>query len=390
MTHSSLPSSLPIILAVDTSCDDTSAAVTQGSVILSNIIASQTELHRQYGGVFPTVAKQAHRENILPTIQLALDRAQVKWSDIDALAVTQGPGLAPALEVGIAAILDLAEQHHLPVIPVNHIEGHLLSSQAVPRPLKKDLSDFKPSPWPNPAQKFPILGVIVSGGHTEFIKMTDWGKYERIGFTVDDAAGEALDKFGRMINLGYPAGPVVEQFARLGLANTYPFPLPMTTSGNANMSFSGLKTAARTKIEELTSQNTLTKDEILNLCASFQYAVFHAITYKLSKILVKEKFSQVWLGGGVVANLALRSMLRRTLRPFKLELSIPYTKKLCADNAAMIGVVAGLYAEKYIQNFAQNSASANSVASATSIESEQQQPKTLDRRPRWEIDQALS
>jgi N6-L-threonylcarbamoyladenine synthase len=224
---------------------------------------------------------------------------------------------------------------------VNHIEGHVLSVLAQPHARGASADS------PQIEQQFPVLSLIISGGHTEFVLVREFGKYERVGWTVDDAAGEALDKFGRMVDLGYPAGPVVEKFAKEGNPNKYQFPLPMTTSGNFNMSFSGLKTAARKKVEDLSSDHVLTKQEVFDLCASFQYAVFHAITYKLNKFLQKylaehgrSALFGVWLGGGVAANMKLRAMLRQTVQPYGLKLKTPYNKRLCGDNGAMIGVVA--------------------------------------------------
>ncbi len=345
-----------LILAIDTSCDDTSAAVTLGRVVLSNVIASQTELHKQYGGVFPTVAKQAHRENIEPVVKLALKKAGVTLEQLDAIAVTRGPGLAPALEVGIEYAKKLATETGKPLIPVNHIEGHVLSVLAIPRPLKTSLENISQPPMP----LFPVLSIIVSGGHTEFVKVEAPGKYQRLGWTVDDAAGEALDKFGRMVDLGYPAGPVVEELAKVGKADAFPFPVPMMSSGDYNVSFSGLKTSVRQRVEELAKAEPLSKQQVVDMCASFQFAVFRAITYKLNKILQKEQFFGIWLGGGVAANLSLRHHLRQTIHKYALELTVPYTKKLCMDNAAMIGVAA---------SFGQ---------ATTNIED-------VERTPRWEI-----
>lgn len=329
---------LPNILAIDTSCDDTSVAVTSGQRILSNVVASQTQLHKQYGGVFPTVAKQAHKENILPTISAALRRAGVEWKDISAVAVTQGPGLAPALEVGINAAKELAAQYTLPLIAVNHIEGHILSVLARP---KTHITLVEP--------QLPALAVVISGGHSEFVLVSTIGQYQRLGWTIDDAAGEVLDKVGRMLDLGYPAGPLIEKFAQQGNDLAWKFPLPMTESGDYNLSFSGLKTFARNKIEALETKNTLTKTQIYDFSASFQKAVFRAICYKLNKILQTEQISEVWLGGGVAANNTLRAMIRQTMataQPGLPALRVPYSKRLCSDNAAMIGVVAGYKLER--------------------------------------------
>nr|MBP7768775.1 tRNA (adenosine(37)-N6)-threonylcarbamoyltransferase complex transferase subunit TsaD [Candidatus Woesebacteria bacterium] len=195
----------PLVLAIDTSCDDTSVAVTRGTRVISNIIASQTALHAPYGGVFPTVAKLAHKENIAAALALALKRAHVTMAEIELLAVTIGPGLAPALEVGITAAQSLALEHSLPLVGVNHVEGHVLSVLASPT----DERVFG-------TIKFPVLALVVSGGHTQYIEIKALGEYHILGSSLDDAAGECLDKIGRMLGLGYPAGPVIEEFARLG------------------------------------------------------------------------------------------------------------------------------------------------------------------------------
>lgn len=324
---------MPSILAIDTSCDDTSVAVTQGLTVLANVVASQTQLHQQYGGVFPTVAKQAHLENIDPCIKLALKRAHLVWDQIDAIAVTQGPGLAPALEIGVEKAKALAQQLNKPLIAVNHVEGHLLSVLASPK-------GRPPSGW---QPTFPVLSIIVSGGHTEFILVKAIGDYEILGQTVDDAAGECLDKVGRMLDLGYPAGPVIEQFAKLGNPRAFDLPLPMTESHDFNLSYSGLKTHTRNLIEALTQTKPLTRQQVYDLSASIQYAVFRHICYKLHKILQNQEIHQLWLGGGVAANTELRRMIRETSKKTKpMKLLCPYTKRLCADNAAMIGVAAYL------------------------------------------------
>lgn len=352
----------PLILAIDTSCDDTSAAVTQGRAVLSNVVASQVQLHKQYGGVFPTVAKQAHRENIALVVRAALQHAGVNESELAAVAVTQGPGLAPALEVGIEYAKNLSARLGVPLIPVNHIEGHVLS----PLALTKHAGETHAEAAVEAPLQFPILSIVVSGGHTEFVKISAIGQYQRVGFTVDDAAGEALDKFGRMIDIGYPAGQVIEEFARKGDPKKYLLPLPMTTSGNFNMSFSGLKTAGRNLTESLQAKGTLTKQDIYDLSASFQYSVFRAITYKLSKVLQSEHYFGIWLGGGVACNMALRAAIRTVARPYKLKLRVPYSKRLCIDNAAMIGVVGGFKFER-----------------GEGLEGAEIQ--AVERRPRWEV-----
>ncbi len=381
----------PLILAVDTSCDDTAAAVLRGRTILSNVIASQTQLHKQYGGVFPTIAKQAHKENILPTILAALKKAKANFRDLSAVAVTVGPGLAPALEVGITTIKELAQKNNLPLIAVNHIEGHALSAIAL-KNSKPTINEGTGETAKNSKQKtgtdtagkkvaaaqinFPVLSVVVSGGHTQFIYFEKIGEYKILGSTIDDAAGECLDKIGRMLNLGYPAGPVIEKFAKLGNPKAVKFPLPMTAVKTFDMSFSGMKTFARNYIQKNTEENSLSKQAIYDFCASAQYSVFRHINYKLNKLLEKVKVNEVWLGGGVAQNIYLRQTIRETIKNFEKEAEKtheqktkiifrqPHTNRLCMDNAAMIGLVANFKFER--------------GEVVTDLE-------TVDRKPRWEI-----
>ncbi len=316
-----------LILAIDTSCDDTSAAVVRGRQVLSNVIVSQTELHAPYGGVFPTVAKQAHRDNLAGTVADALSLAKVAWNDIEMIAVTQGPGLAPSLEVGITGAKQLATEHNLPLVPVNHLEGHLWSVWA-------DVPD-------EVQPVFPALGLIISGGNTQFVLVEGVSDYTILGETIDDAAGEALDKVGRMLGLGYPAGAQIEELAKIGNPRAYHFPLPMTESGDYNLSFAGMKTAAKNLFTKLTAIAPLSSTEVADFCASFQTAIFRAVTYKLEKILKNEFLDgdvDIWLGGGVAANNALRAALG-TL-PGVARVLVPANLDLCRDNAGMIGVVA--------------------------------------------------
>lgn len=377
----------PLILAIDTSCDETSAAVTLGRVVLANIIASQAEIHRPYGGVFPDLAKQAHQENIRPTIQAALNQAQIDPEQLDAIAITQGPGLAPALEIGLQTAKQLSREWHKPVIAVNHLEAHLVSVWAHRRsrnlkitPIldhknqskKADQSATKQNShtsnskeldileqFPNSSldffnQQIPALGLIVSGGHSQFVQINNFGNYQILGKTIDDAAGEALDKVGRMLNLGYPAGPVIEKLAKEGNPEQFEFPLPMTTVKNFNLSYSGLKTSAHRLVSSLKTQQRLDKQTIIDLAASFQAAVFRHLEYKLDKLLQelqpRHKFNQLWLGGGVARNIELRRRLRAVLRPYQIRLLTPFEKRLCSDNAAMIGLAANYHWRKHAVN----------------------------------------
>lgn len=334
-------SRIPLVLGIDTSCDDTSAAVVKGTTILSNVVASQTQLHQPYGGVFPTVAKQAHAANIAPTIAIALKRAQITMADLDGIAVTVGPGLAPALEVGVTTAKQMATEYTKPLLAINHMEAHALSALLT----RKSRTTNTPASFP-PTPSLPALAITVSGGHTEFVIITALGEYQIVGQTIDDAAGECLDKVGRMLNLGYPAGPVMEEFATLGNPDRYHFPLPMTTVHNFDMSFSGLKTAARNMLAEQTKLAPLTKQDVYDFAASFQQAVFTHITYKLTRLLAHLQkttpIQTVLLGGGVAANQALRTAIRTTLRPFHLKLHVPISHRLCGDNGAMIALCGAL------------------------------------------------
>jgi N6-L-threonylcarbamoyladenine synthase len=364
------------ILAFDTSCDDTSVAFVRGETILVNVIASQVELHKQYGGVFPTVAKQAHIENIEPSLQLALKRSGLVLEDVDAVAVTVGPGLAPSLEIGLMFAKNLAKKLKKPFIAVNHIEGHLLSPLAK---RQKRIETGKQALVDKDQKKikFPVLGLVISGGHSDFVLIKNFGEYERLGFTIDDAAGECLDKIGRMVGLGYPAGAVIEEFAKLGDEKKYEFPLPMTESRDYNLSFSGMKTFARNLISKLEEEAKnegkvgLDKQTIYDLCASAQYGVFRHILHKLEKILIKENIKEIWLGGGVAANQTLRKLLRFKANQHGLVFRAPYTKKLCADNAAMIGLVAAKKLDR-----------GEVVIGPRAI-------SKIDRKPRWHIDEAI-
>ncbi|MEX0895867.1 MAG: tRNA (adenosine(37)-N6)-threonylcarbamoyltransferase complex transferase subunit TsaD [Patescibacteria group bacterium] len=325
----------PLILAIDTSCDDTSAAVTQGWVVRSNVVASQAQLHKKYGGVFPTVAKLAHAQNITATVSAALQQARINPEQLSAVAVTIGPGLAPALEVGIRFAEQFAQQHTKPLTAINHLEGHLLSVLA--RPNSRTTAQAQP----NLDTVFPALGLIISGGHSQFVLIKQLGTYQILGTTLDDAAGECLDKIGRMVNLGYPAGATIEILAQQGNPEAIEFPLPLTHRKDFDLSFSGLKTFARNTLATTSPKKLQDAQFIKDFCASAQAGVFRHLLYKFERALAAHpEIHSVWLGGGVAANMQLRKKLRSTIRQTnkKIPLLTPYSKKLCADNAAMIGV----------------------------------------------------
>ncbi|MFH0792288.1 MAG: tRNA (adenosine(37)-N6)-threonylcarbamoyltransferase complex transferase subunit TsaD, partial [bacterium] len=313
------------ILAIDTSCDETAAAVTRNDWVLSNIISSQVEFHKQYGGVVPFLAKRKHQEMIDSVVKEALFRAGVKMEKIDAIAVTIGPGLAPALEVGVNYAKQLAIDNKKPLIAVNHMEGHLLSSFA------KNSNGI--GPFSKTKSLFPILGLLVSGGHTQLVLMDSLGKYRLLGETLDDAAGEAFDKVAKMLELGYPGGAIISELAKKGFPK-YKLPIPMIRNHDLNFSFSGLKTACLYKLRDLKEPRD--KQFFQDFSASFEQAVIVALSIKFKKAIERYQPKQIVLGGGVINNLHLRQAMRKIARSNKIPLFVPYNKKLFSDNAAMI------------------------------------------------------
>ncbi|MGB3094730.1 MAG: tRNA (adenosine(37)-N6)-threonylcarbamoyltransferase complex transferase subunit TsaD [Microgenomates group bacterium] len=333
-----------IILSIDTSCDETSVAVTEGRRVLSNVIYSQVVIHKQWGGVVPSLAKRAHQERIDFVVKEALANAKMSMDEIDAIAVTQGPGLAVALEVGILKAKELAKQFSKKLVAVNHMEGHLYSS-------------FVQNSKGNPKREFvfPMLGFLVSGAHTEIILWKDHLTYEVLGETLDDAAGEALDKGARLLlNIGYPGGGVIERLsAEVKNEDRYKFPRPMQKIDSLDYSFSGLKTALFYKVQKMTENEKL--QNVKYLTSSFQEAVFDTLLMKLKKAIMQTGCSRIACGGGVIANHYLRKRLRSCLYDLRGRtgrMLFPPFKYLTGDNAAMIGVVAGFKAEKnmFVEN----------------------------------------
>lgn len=322
------------ILAIDTSCDETSVAITSGQKIISNVLFSQAKLHSQYGGVFPSLAKREHLTKIKPTVALALKRARLNWKQIAAIAVTFGPGLAPALEVGINMAKELSKKYSLPLIPVDHLEGHIYSAFVQNQQGK-----------PNREIKFPLLALIVSGGHTQLVLMRQHVHYQILGQTLDDAAGEALDKAARLLGLGYPGGPIIERLAKTGNCQKYLLPIPMQHHAGLDFSFSGLKTAFKRVVYNLPEPE---KNQNLNhLCASFQQAVITALLLKLKLAITQYQPKLLVVGGGVADNQALRQQIRALFKK-QLPIYFPAQKFLNGDNAAMIGVAASFKYQKGI------------------------------------------
>lgn len=333
------------ILAIDTSCDDTSVAISKDDCILSNIVSSQIDLHKKWGGVVPSIARRAHEENIDKCITEALKRARINIKKIDSLAVTQGPGLAIALEVGIRKIKELAQQYQKPIIAVNHMEGHIMAnfvknSRCLPYSHLSPLTLLPP---------FPLLALLISGGHTELVLVKNIGQYEKIGQTLDDAIGEAYDKVAKMLNLGYPGGPIIEELAKSGNREKYPLPIPMEKNPGLNFSYSGLKTSVLYLVKKINNDylnrgraknNHLSKTQIIDIAASFEFAATEHLCQKLTRSLKIHHANGILLGGGVVCNSYIRSQLRQVAKKFNLPFFWPGTKKLCNDNAAMIAIAA--------------------------------------------------
>lgn len=305
------------ILALETSCDETAAAVVEnGTHILSNVIASQIDLHSKYGGVFPEVASRRHIEVVHPVVQQALDEANLTLNEIDAIAVTHGPGLVGSLLVGVNMAKGLALASGKPLIEINHIEGHIYSLWLMP--------EVHPI-------AFPILTLVVSGGHTDLYLVTDHGTYKHLGGTIDDAAGEAFDKVGRLLGLPFPGGPSIDKAAQSGNATAFDFPRAIMDDGY-NFSFSGLKTAVLRQTKHYNQK----KLPINDISASFQTAVIDALVTKTERAATAYGVTAVHLAGGVSANSALRKEMRQ-----RLNIPVWYPSPiLCTDNAAMIGSVA--------------------------------------------------
>jgi N6-L-threonylcarbamoyladenine synthase len=326
------------ILAIDTSCDETSVAVVENDRVLANKISSQIELHKKWGGVVPGIAKRMHEENIDPVIKDALKQVKLSVTAMDALAVTYGPGLAIALGVGIEKAKQLAQEYGKPLIAVNHMEGHIYSALA-----------HNSKGTPSIEYQFPLLALLISGGHTEIVLMKDHGQYEIVGRTLDDAVGEAYDKVSRMLELGYPGGPIIEELAKAGNPKRFPLPVPMSKTPSADFSYSGLKTATlylvNREIKPLQGQVSAHeyRQMICDVAASFQVAAVDSLIMKiefaLKKLQLEYEIKDLIVAGGVSANLYLRTKLRGRFN-HRLRLHFPTNKKLYGDNAGMIGVAA--------------------------------------------------
>jgi N6-L-threonylcarbamoyladenine synthase len=305
-----------LVLGLESSCDETAAAlVRDGRTIVGDVVSSQVAVHRPFGGVVPEIASRHHVVNLIPVLEAALAQAGVALDAVEGIAVTRGPGLVGALLVGVQAAKALAYARGLPLVGVNHLEGHLcavfLEAESVP--------------------SFPHLALLVSGGHSEIVVAHDFGRYELLGATRDDAAGEAFDKVGKMLGLGYPAGPVIDKLAQTGDPRAVALPRAMRGRG-LDFSFSGLKTWMATYLRQ---NGTPTGQALADLCASFQAAVVDQLVEKTIAALVERRLPELVLAGGVACNRGLRAALQHKSAELGFRLFIPPPAR-CTDNAAMI------------------------------------------------------
>ena len=315
------------LLALETSCDETSAAVIRDGAILSNVVSSQIQLHAEYGGVVPELAAREHLRNLVPVTEAALREAGVRVNELDAVAATRGPGLPTALLMGFKAAQAIAFSLRRPFVGINHHEAHLYSPWISGSPPRADFTEFEPN-----------VSLIVSGGHTMLVHVESELKHRVLGGTIDDAAGECFDKTGKLMGLAYPAGPIIDRLAEQGNPKAYDFPRPLLNDPNDDFSFSGLKTSVRYFLRD---HPTLMENEqsIRDLCASVQAAIVEVLVTKTIRAAKRFGVRCITASGGVTCNRALRTELSDACKGkgFSLRLA---ESSLCTDNAAMIGVLA--------------------------------------------------
>lgn len=324
------------ILAIESSCDDTAAAVLQNAKVLSNVVANQS-IHGEYGGVVPELASRAHQQNIVPVIEMAIRKANIDKNQLNAIAFTQGPGLMGSLLVGSSFAKSLALALKIPLIAVNHMHAHILAHF-----IDEDGYD-KP--------KFPFLALTISGGHTQIVKVNDFFDMEIIGETTDDAVGEAFDKSAKILGLPYPGGPLIDKYAQLGNPKAFAFTKPKVPG--LNFSFSGLKTAILYFIQKNIAENpNFIEENRDDICASIQHTIVQILMDKLKLAVAETGIKQIAIGGGVSANSGIRTTLKEAEKKYGWKTFIPkfeYT----TDNAAMIGIVG--YQKYLASNFEDNS-----------------------------------
>lgn len=316
-----------LILAIETSCDETSVAIVRDGVILANAVSSQIELHEEYGGVVPELATREHLKNFMPTAHEAMRVAGIETRDVDAVAATRGPGLPPALMIGLKAGQSMAFALEKPFIGINHHEAHLYSPWIVGEPLHADFEEFEPN-----------VSLIVSGGHTMLVHVESELNHRILGGTIDDAAGECFDKTAKLMGLPYPGGPQMDRLAKAGNPKAYDFPRPLLNQQNDNFSFSGLKTAVRYFLEK--NPDVLDQREtVCNVCASVQAAIVDVLVKKTLRAAKRLGVGCITASGGVTCNTALRRELTLAGKSQQIELRL-CDPGLSTDNAAMIAVLA--------------------------------------------------
>jgi N6-L-threonylcarbamoyladenine synthase len=316
-----------MVLGIESSCDETAAAVVQdGKTVLSSVVASQVEFHKKYGGVVPEIASRKHIEAIGPVIREALERAGLSLADIEGIAVTQGPGLVGSLLIGLSAAKAIAYVRHLPLVGVNHLEGHLSAIF---------LEGYD--------GVFPFIGLVVSGGHTSIYHVKGRGEYTLLGQTRDDAAGEAFDKVAKLLGLGYPGGVVIDRMSREGNAHAIAFPRALIAGDSLDFSFSGVKTAVLRYVREKVGALEVAQKQ--DIVASFQEAVVDVLVAKVFMAASRLGVDRIVISGGVAANTRLREKMEATRVQEHMKLFIP-SPVLCTDNAAMIAAAGNYYLEK--------------------------------------------
>lgn len=318
---------MTVVLGIESSCDETAAAVVENArTILSNVVFSQIKLHKPYGGVVPELASREHIRAIVPVVSKALNEAGVSLSDLDGIAVTRGPGLVGALLVGVQMAKSLAYVSGKPLVGVNHLEGHLCAPQLGPS------GPMSGRAWGTEKPPDRHLALLVSGGHTMLIGVERFGEYRLIGATRDDAAGEAFDKVAKLLGLGYPGGPIVEQHAQRGDGGAFHFPRAIPGRTQFDFSFSGLKTAVA---NHLRRNPTMTPGDVADVCASFQAAVCDVLVKKTLRAARHGRYPAIVASGGVLANQEIRAAMAAACAADRLALFVPPIH-LCTDNAAMI------------------------------------------------------
>lgn len=325
------------ILGIESSCDDTAAAVINNGMILSNVVATQ-EIHEQYGGVVPELASRAHQQNIVPVVHQALRKANIDKNQLKAIAFTRGPGLMGSLLVGTSFSKSLALGLGIPLIDVNHMQAHILAH----------FIKVKDQKTPN----FPFIAMTISGGHTQIVKVTDYFEMEVIGQTTDDAVGEAFDKSAKVLGLPYPGGPLIDTYAQSGNPKAYKFPKPKVAP--LDFSFSGLKTSILYFVERGVAENpNFIEENLADICASIQFTIVDYLMDKLKNAVKHTGIKEIAIGGGVSANSGIRKALKDAEQKYGWTTHIPKLE-FCTDNAAMIAMVgelkykSGDYAEKNV------------------------------------------